>query len=443
MFKKIFYILLIIFISNNVYADVIIEKFDEKIKFTDFGREVTIKIKVKIKAEKNVYYDEWKYIFDKKLNIEVSNAKVIGRKYKTFFGNNEVVFNFDKAMNGDIVEFEFSYIQFNDNNVNYSRHEYVGIPKFAKNANGKLEIEISDLLAVYSYNPNFKQNSNIYTWEGKVPKNGFFDYFYLTLRQAKWKINILNQIHSEEKFSKIDVITPTYLKNGNGIIESYNISTNYSDNFVKIHENDKDTRIDFYNINGNNVLIKLDAIIKIDFNDKIWIKLDPAKYLKIDENLANKLYNIVYNIQVDNKKQQPLYITIAEWVYNNMEYDSKYIGKDMTTLEILSKGAGVCSHYAKLYNDLLRASGIPSVVVSGISYDVKQKKFDDHAWNLVYYNGDWIFIDPTWGLYSGKVPISHIFLYFNERNVLDYTVYNVSTNDFQAEVKKNVKLLNE
>ena len=234
---------------------------------------------------------------------------------------------------------------------------------------------------------------------------------------------------------------PQYLKNGNNIIEDYKILVNYNDEFVKIEEKNDNIEANFNDINGSTAQIKIDSIIKNDFDNKVWIKLDPTNYLNIDDKLARELYNTIYHIQLDNKKQQPLYILLAEWVHNYIEYDSEYVGKEMDTIKILSEARGVCAHYAQLYNDLLRASGIPSVVVSGVSYDMEKRRFDDHAWNLVYVNGEWISIDPTWGLYSGKLPISHIFLYFGERDVINYVVYGVSINDFKAEVRKNVEFL--
>ena len=113
----------------------------------------------------------------------------------------------------------------------------------------------------------------------------------------------------------------------------------------------------------------------------------------------------------------------------------------MDAMKILSTGRGVCIHYAILYNNLLRTAGIPSVIVSGVSYDTEKNKFENHAWNLVYVNGEWISIDPTWGLYSGKLPVSHIFFYFGDRPVVEYIVYGTSVDDFTDKINKNIEFL--
>lgn len=439
--KKIIYLLIIFFISNTAFANIIITKFDQYIKFTEFGRGVTIKMKVRIEADRNTYYSEWSYIFDKKLKVEVFDAKIIGKQFRTLFGNNELKFQFGKAFNGEQMEFEFKYTQFNQNDVKYTRHEYVSLPAFTKDAEATLIVEVPNSLAVYSINPKFIQNSNIYTWTGKVPSGGIFDFFYLTLRKAKWNVEVLTNIIGKEKISKIDVAIPTYFKNGNNIIDNYNIQTNFDKLLTTIKEDDENIDINFKNINGSMVQVKVDAILKNDFDNKVWIKLDPSKYLEIDEKLSRDLYNTIYTIQSNNKEQLPLYVLLAKWVNKHIEYDMDYLGKDMDVMKILSTGRGVCIHYAILYNNLLRTVGIPSVIVSGVSYDTEKNKFENHAWNLLYTNGEWISIDPTWGLYSGKLPVSHIFFYFGNRPVVEYIVYGTSIDDFSSDIKKNIEFL--
>ncbi len=439
--KKILYLLIIFFISNTAFANIVITKFDQYIKFTDFGREVTVKMKVRIEAERNYYYSEWSYIFDKKLKVEVFDAKVIGKEFRTLFGNNELKFQFGKAFNGEQMEFEFKYTQFNQNDVKYTRHEYVALPAFTKDAEATLTVEVPSSLAVYSLNPKFTQNSNIYIWKGKVPAGGISDFFYLTLRKAKWNVQVLTNIIGKEKISKMDVSIPTYFKNGNNIIDSYDIQTNYDKIFTTVKENDENIDINFKGINGSTVQVKVDATFRNDFDSKIWIKLDPSKYLEIDEKLSRDLYNTIYTIQSNSTEQLPLYILLAKWVNKHIEYDMNYLGKDMDVMKILSMGRGVCIHYAILYNNLLRTAGIPSVIVSGVSYDTEKNKFENHAWNLVYANGEWISIDPTWGLYSGKLPVSHIFFYFGDRPVVEYVVYGTSIDDFTSDINKNIEFL--
>jgi transglutaminase/protease-like cytokinesis protein 3 len=34
---------------------------------------------------------------------------------------------------------------------------------------------------------------------------------------------------------------------------------------------------------------------------------------------------------------------------------------------------------------------------------------DAHAWSLVNIDGKWLPFDATWGIFSGKLPITHVF----------------------------------
>lgn len=439
--KKIVLILLLILFSFNSFAELKITDFKQEVEFTDFGKIVNVKIKAKVELEsRNYYYKGWDYIFDSKQKIEVSEAKVVGKNFKTSFGNNTLKFEFDKSFNGDNLEFVFKYLEFEDDIPEYIRQEYVSIPAFAKGANGELKVKIPDNYVVYSLNPDFKQNYNTYIWNNKISDKGFNQYFYLTLKQATWKAEILTNIIGKDKISKIDIELPSYFKNGNNLISDYQIKTNYDEDLTTIKEKDNYININLNKINGSIIQVKLSATLQNDLSSKAWIRLMPSDYLYVDRDLASDLGNVVYDI-ARNSPNEPLHIAIAKFVNKHIKYTDSYFGKELTTREIFNAGKGVCSHYAQLYNDLLRTAGIPSIIVSGMSYDIEHKKFESHAWNLVYANGEWLSIDPTWGLYSGILPISHIFLYLGEREVINYTVYNANVADFSTEIKRYIKFI--
>ncbi|MFC1669784.1 transglutaminase domain-containing protein [Spirochaetota bacterium] len=70
------------------------------------------------------------------------------------------------------------------------------------------------------------------------------------------------------------------------------------------------------------------------------------------------------------------------------DFDSLVPGerKDQDALSVLANGCAVCEGYSTLYSALLRASGIPVQVYTG----------NNHAWNLVYWSGEWHDVDVTW-----------------------------------------------
>lgn len=60
---------------------------------------------------------------------------------------------------------------------------------------------------------------------------------------------------------------------------------------------------------------------------------------------------------------------------------------------------GVCSDYASLLAHLLRAQGIPCIVVRGYadnSHSATMEHSESHAWNAAYLDGEWLYLDSTW-----------------------------------------------
>ena len=110
---------------------------------------------------------------------------------------------------------------------------------------------------------------------------------------------------------------------------------------------------------------------------------------------------------------------IGKWIYNNIKYDINYSGRtDISSIEIYNIRVGVCHHFTKLYNALLYSLGYQCIYVSG--YVCKTDNFGNnngHAWSLVKVNDKWLPFDSTWGIFSGKLPVCHIFKsYFSKRS---------------------------
>ena len=101
-----------------------------------------------------------------------------------------------------------------------------------------------------------------------------------------------------------------------------------------------------------------------------------------------------------------------------MKYKISTSGKNLTASEILENKEGVCEHYTILLNALLNSIGIDALYVTGNCInEVKDGSDGSHAWTLCKWNGKWIPLDPTWGIFSGKLPVSHIFAGFDNRGI--------------------------
>lgn len=112
---------------------------------------------------------------------------------------------------------------------------------------------------------------------------------------------------------------------------------------------------------------------------------------------------------------------ICKWVVNNVVYDitgydkylaardAEYYGGDynksdfnMSTVatypdEVIDKKVAVCEGFSRLTQAMCNAVGIPAVLVTGVLPPKKDswELSSWHAWNMVYFDGEWKHIDTT------------------------------------------------
>lgn len=143
----------------------------------------------------------------------------------------------------------------------------------------------------------------------------------------------------------------------------------------------------------------------------------PQKFSQC-EKLAN-LINSDYNTDLD--KVAAVYV----WIALNIEYDVKAYSSakkpqrysyrteeeklqkeraifEKDALSTLKSKKAVCHGYSVLFKRLCELLDVPCEIVSGTSKislnDIgKFPESNDHAWNVVYINGEWRLIDVTWG----------------------------------------------
>lgn len=66
--------------------------------------------------------------------------------------------------------------------------------------------------------------------------------------------------------------------------------------------------------------------------------------------------------------------------------------ENQTVCSVFLYGESVCQGYAKAFQLLCSRLGIPAVLVTG-----EVKNGEAHAWDLVQSDGEWYYVDPTWG----------------------------------------------
>lgn len=99
---------------------------------------------------------------------------------------------------------------------------------------------------------------------------------------------------------------------------------------------------------------------------------------------------------------------LTKFVYDYVDYDLSYVGKNIPSNQVLTERRGVCVEHANLLTALLRANEIPTRYVVGYAYSSVQNKFIGHTWvEVLAEDGSWVPFDPTW-LQGGYIDATHI-----------------------------------
>ena len=151
----------------------------------------------------------------------------------------------------------------------------------------------------------------------------------------------------------------------------------------------------------------------LDASEKLVniLKKKPSSYVKKpSKKVAELTKNVIAGAKTDEEK---LY-KISEWIVEHIGYDADMYEKVLNEMRgkgyrdfrydavkwitdpdgVLDNGYTVCAGYSMLTREMCWAAGIPAVYVSGEIPNGASKIL--HAWNAVYVNGRWAFIDNTW-----------------------------------------------
>ena len=125
------------------------------------------------------------------------------------------------------------------------------------------------------------------------------------------------------------------------------------------------------------------------------------------EDFINKAEEITAGCTTDIGKIEAIY----DWMCTNMAYD--YEALNSTSFDeqlrgndegyMLTSMRGMCGAFMDLALILFRAAGIPSATVdgyaksSGLDDSIEDTLSVNHGWLIIYYEGSWHYVDPTWG----------------------------------------------
>lgn len=217
----------------------------------------------------------------------------------------------------------------------------------------KLNYNNSFVKQTDNYKPQNKQDILNIIYSGL--NNGWDEFSYFCTMEYEDCINDSKDITN-------NAITVSYMNN---FIHPYNSFSNIKISInnlgkVTIKVNKLYTSDDIYTLN-----LKIDEI----YNDIITKDMSDTDKIKA-------IHDYIINTTVyDSEKADNL---------NNENYVAKY--KSQTAYGPLIEGFGICGGYSDAMALFLNKMGIPNYKISS----------DNHVWNLVYLDNNWLHLDLTW-----------------------------------------------
>ena len=144
--------------------------------------------------------------------------------------------------------------------------------------------------------------------------------------------------------------------------------------------------------------------------------VEKAPEAKSEKDSAKLVKSLTHKLKNDRDKAY----TILNWITKNIDYNEfkkrqleEKLSRKNSKVKIPESGdiyktrLGVCEDIASLYKNMLEKAEIKAVVIHGCTGEVDKKKGGckdgslGHAWNAVWIDKQWEFVDPTWAI-SGE-----------------------------------------
>ena len=306
------------------------------------------------------------------------------------------------------------------------RSTYYGVPKRLSGQNAKFILINNSNFEIINFSEEIflKKAENQYEWGGRVPKWGKITMVRLSKKEAR--INFYEK-HTLRTINKLNLTNtliniPLCYLDGNNTIIKFNYGSKQTKN-ITFDKVKKIFSINYFNCSSNIGQFEIKGILTNKCKGEWIVKLTneeiealvPYDY-KVNKNYFRDIANqIIFDYDKEHKDDiiiVPTVAKIGKWVKKNIKYDITYVGRnDITATETFNEKRGVCHHITRLFNAFMYSLGYQVIYALGYAIDSK-KNFaieDAHAWSLIKIEGKWLPFDATWGIFSGKLPVTHVF----------------------------------
>lgn len=140
---------------------------------------------------------------------------------------------------------------------------------------------------------------------------------------------------------------------------------------------------------------------------------------KTKEQIENRVLEILSGVPVGTDEYEKIKY-VYEYIIENTEYNMA-AENNQNICSVFLSNQSVCQGYAKATQYLLQRAGIKATLVVGFV-----EGGEGHAWNLVSADGDYYYIDTTWGDASYRMTTEETFE-VNNLPVINYDYLCVTT----------------
>ena len=411
--------LIFFFLISQSFAGIKVIEWNEEAQLTDYGRVSKFFIHIQaVGLPQNVGINSFSITSSSNRNLIISKVRVNALSAQSLSLPNSFEISFSKPL----LNNQFAYIEYeakdNYDKINkYIRQEPFYIPQFAGGAKANISLDFGKNHELISSHKNIIVENKKVLFNGIVPSVGLQEALKITNSFKNWDVLIKSKILFNGSEGELEITVPYLFRGGAQEVKNQTIGANKA---PKKHITNRDNDVLTFDIKPENkeIIIQNKAVITTGKKYAVENNRLIEKYLEISPSEEMLLKPILQRINADPEFGSiPLHAKIVNFVNKAIKYDLNYFGKLLTVEQILQSRAGVCSEFATLFNALARVAKIPSSIVHGYAFG-EYDKFESHAWNMIFVDNKWIYVDPTWNLSSGMVSSSHIYIKDNRKEEL-------------------------
>jgi hypothetical protein len=411
--------LIFFFLISQSFAGIKVIEWNEEAQLTDYGRVSKFLIHIQaVGLPQNVGINSFSITSSSNRGLTISKVRVNALSAQSLSEPNSFEIFFKKPL----LNNQFAYIEYEakdtyDKINKYIRQEPFYIPQFAHGAKANISLDFGEDYELISSHKNIIVENKKVLFNGVVPSAGLQEALKITNSFKVWDVLIKSKILFNGSEGELEITAPYLFRGGAQEVQNQTIGANKA---PKKHITNRDNDVLTFDIKPENkeIIIQNKAVITTGKKYAVENNRLIEKYLEISPNEEMLLKPILQQINADPQYGSiPLHAKIVNFVNKAIKYDFNYFGKLLTVEQILQTRAGVCSEFATLFNALARVAKIPSSIVHGYAFG-EYNKFESHAWNMIFVNNKWVYVDPTWNLSSGMVSSSHIYIKDNRKEEL-------------------------